>query len=32
MQTLLDNGIDKALALETSLEEVLRHLGGGDAL
>ena len=30
MQTLLGHGIDKALALETSLEEVLRSLGGGD--
>ncbi|KQT69876.1 MULTISPECIES: GspE/PulE family protein [unclassified Aureimonas] len=31
METLAAHGIAKALALETSLEEVLRHLGGGDA-
>lgn len=30
MRTLIEHGVDKALALETSLEEVLRSLGSGD--
>lgn len=31
MRTLLAHGIDKALAGETNLEEVIRHLGAGGA-